>query len=156
MFCSKCGAEISNEIQFCSKCGNAVNSTSMDTANTTDRKRHGFTSFWLIFSLITNAIVGATYLFFPGTIIQTLNTSGNLIMILGIISIIGIIGNVLLLCWKKIGFWIAVGISIVSLVVNFVIGLNIGQILFGLVGIVVLWGVLHIRKNGKTAWEQLI
>jgi predicted nucleic acid-binding Zn ribbon protein len=156
MFCSKCGVEITDGIQFCSKCGNVVNSTSMDTENIINRKRHGFTSFWLIFSLISYVIVGSIYLFSPELIAQSYNASNGLIMLFGIVSIAGIIGNIFLLCWKKIGFWVFIGVAVVSLILNFVIGMNIGQILFGLVGIPIMWGILHIRKNGKTTWEQLV
>jgi hypothetical protein len=155
MFCSKCGTEITDEVQFCPKCGSSVNSTVVNTVNTIDRKRHGFTSFWLIFSLISFVISGSIYLFTPQLMTQYYNVSSGLLMLYGIISMAGIIGNILLLCWKKIGFWIFIGISVVSLLLNMVIGLNIVQSLFGLIGIAIMWGVLHIRKNGKTTWEQL-
>jgi uncharacterized membrane protein YvbJ len=73
-FCSKCGAEIAEGINFCSKCGNAVNpaavnstavnspsmgaaDTTEDVVITTDRKRHGFITFWLIASLISELIL---------------------------------------------------------------------------------------------------
>jgi hypothetical protein len=156
MFCVKCGSEIDEEVQFCPKCGNAIKSTSEDSVNFIEHKRHGFTSFWLIFSLISFVIGGSIYLFSPALITQYYKVSSNLIMLYGIVSILGVVGNILLLCWKKIGFWVFIGISIVSLLLNILIGMNIGQILFGLIGIAVMWGVLHIRKNGKTTWEQLV
>jgi hypothetical protein len=155
MFCEKCGVEMADDVQFCPKCGNSIKSTMENTVNTIDRKRHGFTSFWLIFSLIAYFIVGTIYLFSPALIIQYYNVSSGLIMIYGIVSIAGIVGNILLLCWKKIGFWVFIGVSIVSLLLNMAIGMNIGQILWGLIGIAIMRGVLHIRKNGKTTWEQL-
>ena len=155
MFCSKCGTEITDGNQFCSKCGNSINFTSTDTGNITERKRHGFTSFWLIFSIIGNVIAGANYFFSTELIAQSFNASSGIIMLFGIVSITGIIGNILLLSWKKIGFWVFIGIAVVSLVLNFIIGINFGLILFSLVSIPIMWGILHIRKNGKTTWEQI-
>jgi hypothetical protein len=156
MFCVKCGSEIADDIQTCPKCGYVANLTINNSLNLPERKRHGFTTFWLIFSIISFVLSGSIYLFFPKIIAQTYNTTSNLIMIFGIFSIIGVVGNIFLLCWKKIGFWIIVGVSIVSFVLNLVIGLNIGQSLFGLIGVAIMWGVLHIQKNGKNTWEQLV
>jgi membrane associated rhomboid family serine protease len=153
MLCEKCGTEIGDDVQFCPKCG--FNIRPVTTVNVNERKRHGFTTFWLILSLISFIISGGSYLFSTETIAQNLNTSNELIMLFGFVSMVGIIGDILLLCWKKIGFWIFIGISVVSLILNMKIGLTIVQSLFGLIGLAIMWGVLHIRKNGKTAWEQL-
>jgi hypothetical protein len=35
------------------------------------------------------------------------------------------------------------------------IGVGIVQSMFGLVGIVILYGILQIKKDSKTAWENL-
>jgi hypothetical protein len=155
MFCSKCGSENLDGSQFCAKCGTAITSGSVAVGNLSERKRHGFTSFWLIFLIVGYLIGGSIYLFAPQVITQYWNASNGLIMLYGIATIAGIIGIVLLLCWKKIGFWIIIGLSIVSIFLNVAIGMNIGQNLWGVVGVVVLFGVLHIRKNGKTTWSQL-
>ena len=155
MFCVKCGSEIANDVQFCPRCGNAINSTVADSVNSTERKRHGFTSFWLIFSLICSVIVGGIYVFSPSIITQYYNVSSGLVMLYGFSAMAVVVGDILLLCWKKTGFWLFIGSSVVSLLLNMAIGMNFLQSLWGLIGIVIMWGILHIRKNGKTAWEQL-
>ncbi|MDR1867357.1 MAG: zinc ribbon domain-containing protein [Treponema sp.] len=153
MFCEKCGMEIGNDAQFCPKCG--VSIVSVTTVNTNEKKRHGFTSFYLIFTLICNAIVGTSYMFTPQMITQYYDISNELMMLYGLVSMGAVIGSILLLCWKKIGIWVFIGLSIVSLILNMAIGLNFIQSLWSLIGIAVMWGVLRIRKNGKTTWEQL-
>jgi hypothetical protein len=55
---------------------------------------------------------------------------------------------------KKWGFWGFIASSIVALFVNLSIGMGIGQSLLGLVGIALLYGVLHIGKENK-GWPQL-
>jgi predicted amidophosphoribosyltransferase len=154
-FCSKCGAEITDGIRFCPKCGNAVNSTIRGTVNTTDRERHGFTSFWLILSLIFNLFAAATSLFYPEWLAEYSEISSGLMMLSGFLLIIGSIECILLLCWKKIGFWILIGNSVISMIINLVDGENIGMVLFGLVSILIWWAILQIRKNGRSTWEQL-
>jgi len=34
--------------------------------------------------------------------------------------------------------------------------MRLSTVAFTIVSIAIMWGVLRIRKNGKTAWEQLI
>ena len=56
--------------------------------------------------------------------------------------------------WKKWGFWGACGSSIVAIVVNLSIGLNPAAVVLGLLGVLLLYGVLHIGKENK-GWPQL-
>jgi predicted nucleic acid-binding Zn ribbon protein len=153
MFCEKCGAEIGDDAQFCPRCG--FNVRPIIAENVNKRRRHGFTTFWLTFSLISFTITGMVYLYFSEAIAQYVDVSSELLIFLSLVSMAGIVGNVLLLCWKKIGFWIFIGISIVSFIINMRMGLNIAQSLSGIIGIAIMWGVLHIHKDDKTAWEQL-
>jgi hypothetical protein len=159
MFCVKCGIELLGNIQFCPKCGNAVNSIIINNENSTERKRHGFTSFWLIFGVIAYAINGGMFLFIPNIMTKSWNVSSSgPIMFYIFLNLAELICNVLLLHWKKIGFWILIGTSVASFLFNIlIIGKYIIVLsLFGLIiGIAVMWGVLHLRKNGRTAWEQL-
>jgi hypothetical protein len=60
------------------------------------------------------------------------------------------------LSWKKSGFWVIICSSVFSLIANVVSGESIGIALIGLVGIPILWGILQLRKDGKSTWEQLV
>jgi predicted nucleic acid-binding Zn ribbon protein len=154
MVCVRCGTQVASGSKFCPKCGDVIQSI---------RQRHGFTSVWLIFSLIGFAFSGIQYLLLlhiPGDFFQmireAINISDEFIILLGIISLAGIAADVLLLKWKKIGFWILCGVSVVSFVVNMIaLKENILLNFLGLLGIAVMWGVLHISKDGKNTWEQL-
>ncbi|MDR2710768.1 MAG: hypothetical protein LBB65_05510 [Burkholderiales bacterium] len=121
------------------------------------KQRHGCVTAWLVFVIIVNALVGLVYLFASGFIVKNLpgNVSGTMIVVLGLFCIINVILAVMLLRWKKIAFWGFVGTSVVALAINLSIGLGIGQSLFGLVGIAILYGVLQIQKDGVTAWKNL-
>jgi len=132
-------------------------------ANLTERKRHGFTTFWIIFSSIVSVIIALfSMAVYPSPIINFIMLNAELTIVITIVSCI------LLLCWKKIGFWLFIGSFIVSILLS-VIMITMSNvysiisawytffqiIVMAIINIAVMWGVLHIRKNGKTAWEQL-
>jgi hypothetical protein len=165
MFCVKCGSEIlDNGVRFCSKCGNAIETGTEDDVKTDVRKRHGFTSFWLVFSLIWCAYQGVGWIVTSGA-----NRTGGTGILYGLSTIAIAFGIILLLRWKKIGFWLFVGSSIVSLLLVIPmmgnttvttgetdsIVLNIMLLSWRIISIAIMWGVLHIHKNGKNTWEQL-
>jgi len=56
--------------------------------------------------------------------------------------------------WKKWGFWGFALSSLIVFAVNLAVGLNITSAILGLVGVAVLFGVLHIDKENK-GWTQL-
>jgi hypothetical protein len=66
-----------------------------------------------------------------------------------------VVFSILLFKWMKIGFWGFLITSIGALIINLSIGLGIGQSLFGLVGIAILYGVLQIKKDNVPAWDNL-
>jgi len=145
------------------------------TENSDTRKRHGFTSFCLIFGLVVFAIIGVASFFASGAtkIGYDKQSEAQLMATVavfnGIVCIGYTIGFVLLLCWKKIGFWIIAGLSIISILIIVILAVMIpnagstGSIMssglsgiaFRLIIVAIIWGVLHIRKNGKNTWEQL-
>jgi hypothetical protein len=59
-----------------------------------------------------------------------------------------------LLRWKKWGFWGLVGSAVVTLGVNLTIGLGLSSAIVGLLGVLLLYGVLHLGKDNK-GWPQL-
>jgi uncharacterized membrane protein SpoIIM required for sporulation len=156
MFCSKCGAEIGDDVRFCPKCGTAISSVTGNVARGTDRNRHGFVTFWLVLGVIFGPIAGLMCFATPYSIAQYYpKASYSSIMSMGIISLADTVACILMLCWKKIGFWLWLGLSVVSIIISIGVGISIGYILSSFVGIAIMWGILHIRKNGKTTWEQL-
>lgn len=120
------------------------------------KQRHGCITAWLAFMIVINSLVAIMYLFAKGLIASNLATySTTMIMLLGVVSVANVVFAVMLWQWKKIGFWGFVVSSIVALILNLIIGLGIGQSLFGLVGIAVLYGVLQIKKDNVSAWDYL-
>ena len=122
-----------------------------------NKQRHGCVTAWLIFMIIANSFTAFLYFFTGDTVSQNFpgGISNTMMILLGVMGTGNIIFSILLFNWKKIGFWGFLFTSIVALIINLNIGLGIGQSLLGLVGIVVLYGVLQIKKDTVTAWNNL-
>lgn len=124
--------------------------------NSNAKERHGCVTAWLIFMIVVNSIVALLYLLGSGMIAENLpGVSGATILISGLLSIANVVFAVLLLQWKKIGFFGFAGISVVALALNVSSGMSVGQSLLGLVGVAILYGILQIKQNDKSAWENL-
>ena len=109
----------------------------------TSKQRHVFVSAWLIFLIIGSSL----------SVIISLLLIGHIVI--GLLSAANVVFLVMLYQWKKIGFWGFVGTSIVTFIILLSTGSGIGQFLFGLVSIAILYGVLQIKRNNVTAWENL-
>jgi hypothetical protein len=132
----------------------------MEELNTTTdelKQRHGCVTAWLILIIVINTITALIYLFAGDTIASKLpgEVSPFMLSLLGILGVANVVSAILLFKWKKYGFWGFVTTSVGTLIINLMIGIGIGQSLFGLIGIGVLYGVLQIKKGDISAWENL-
>ena len=119
------------------------------------KQRHGCLTASLVLMIILNAATALMYLFGDSVIKQALpNMPSWALVVMGLFAVFNLVCAIALFKWKKWGFWGFIASSIVALFVNLSIGLGIGQSLLGLVGIAVLYGVLHIGKESK-GWPQL-
>lgn len=121
------------------------------------KQRHGCVTAWLVLMLVVNSLTALLYLFFSDMVTSALpaEVSPSLILALGLVGIANVVFAVLLLRWKKIGFWGFLITSVATLLINMNMGVSIVQSMFGLVGIAILYGILQIKGNGKSAWENL-
>lgn len=121
------------------------------------KQRHGCVTAWLILMIIANSLSGAAYLFMGDTISQ--NISGGIttpiLLLLAGMCILNVVLAVMLFQWKKWAFWAFIGTSLVGFIINMSMGLGLGSALFGFVGVAVLFGILQMRQNGVSAWENL-
>lgn len=56
---------------------------------------------------------------------------------------------------RKWTFWAYVGTGLITFLINISIGLGVGPSIIGFMGVVILYAVLQIKQNGKTAWKNL-
>jgi hypothetical protein len=126
-------------------------------SNVAGKERHGCVSTWLVFIIIVNAIVAAIYFLYRDETLSNLliDIPPKLITLLGILAVANVLSAILLLLWKKIGFWAFLVTTILGVAINLKIGLSPFQSLFGLISVVVLFGILQVKENGVSAWKNL-
>jgi hypothetical protein len=154
--CAVCGKERTMEHEWngdtCKKCGATRSSEPLLTiADGTKMPgsddRHGCLTTWLILLVVVNMIM-AIYVISSHEveiIAKVLSAVNAFVVILSV---------VLLWDWKKVGFWIFTGLTIVS----FIVGLATGEFLEafrGIIPLAILWGVLQQKKGDKSAWENM-
>lgn len=116
------------------------------------KSRHGCVTTYLVLMIIVNSITALTYFSRNNSIP---NISNGLVIVLGIIGTLNVIFAVLLLQYKKIGFYGFVVSSIITFVLNTMIGIDVGKALLGLVGIAIFYAILQIKQDNNSAWQHL-
>ena len=119
------------------------------------KHRHGCLTAYLVFMIIANSATALLYLFGSEAIRRNApNMPGWAFPVLIVAGIFNLICAVALWRWKKWGFWGFVVSALVAFAVNLSIGVEPGFALLGLVGLGILYGVLHIGSEDK-GWPQL-
>lgn len=155
---SACKAELEDYQERCPQCGWSQKKIEFTKSQQKEtdvvvKERHGFITFWLWLLVVSN-ILGAVVAFFPKVMWGT-NYPNEYVMLsvfTGILYLINVIGVCLLLAWKKLGFTIIV---ISSTIAALTLLTRMGSVPVGLIGIVVLWFVLKIKKHGVSYWDAM-
>jgi len=123
----------------------------------TNKQRHGCVTAWLVLMIIANAFLSIVYLFFGNALSDGLGSSfpQSIMLLFAVLAIINLVFAIMLFKWKKWAFWGFVGSSLIALILNLSMGLDVGSSLTGLIGIAILYGILQIKQNGVSAWENL-
>jgi hypothetical protein len=131
--------------------------TTMENETTVEhvKQRHGCLTAWLVLMVIANTVTALSYLLGSQMMRgQFPEAPGWAFPLMGLLGILNVVFAVALLAWKKWGFWGFCASAGVAFVANVSIGFGVGPSLMGLVGIAILYGVLHIGGE-KKGWTQL-
>lgn len=121
----------------------------------TQKHRHGCLTAYLVFMIVANSASALIYLLGSETIRRNVpNMPEWAFPVLIVMGIFNLVCAVALFRWKKWGFWGFVASAVVTFFLNLRIGLGLGSALFGLLGVAILYGVLHIGNENK-GWSQL-
>ena len=169
MKCPKCGNEIANDSLFCEYCGEKIQ----------EKKRHGFVTFWLWLMLLGNVASGvfnitqnnyAIWIYASEAKVQEFFYFNHSIgdyyyyamIAIGCFALINAIGTIMLLKWKKNGFWLFVTIAVVNLCVmcSFAaLGGMTDTVVQSMIGAVagptILYLILQLKKEGVNCWSLL-
>ena len=119
------------------------------------KRRHGCLTVYLVFMIIANSATALMYLVGAEDIRREMPEISQWsfpVLIVG--AILNLVFAIALLRWKEWGFWGFVATSVVIFLVNLSLGFSFGRALVGLLGVAILYGVLHIGKERK-GWSQL-
>jgi hypothetical protein len=123
---------------------------------TESKQRHGCLTTWLIFTIVVSLAIAVPYFFGSSMLTEQYpKAPGWGFPALGVVGIVNLVGAIALFKWKKWGFWLFCVSAIATAVLNYVVGLGpVSAVLSGIVGVAILFGVLHIGKTNK-GWPQL-
>lgn len=121
------------------------------------KERHGCVTAWLYLLIVANSVTSLTYLFMGDFIIQNLESDmgKSTILLLAVLGIFNVSFAVMLLRWRKVGFWGFTLTSFVAFGINVSMGIGIGQSILGLLSIGILYGILQFKKYDTPAWTYL-
>lgn len=153
--CQNCGAEMNGYSMKCTKCGTEV-----------QLKRNWFISFWLWLMTIGNILCLIL------SIVSLFNDRNTpiLVQLTSVLSLFAcLVGSVMLLQWKRTGFYTIVSANLVSMFIvmsavsttipSIQIGeaavLTLGGIFGVMIGAFALFGILNIRRNGISYWDAM-
>lgn len=155
--CSNCGLNQPNEdrqIQHSNK-GNKHDAPKNTIANNVKPKhsRHIFITIWLWIIIVFGTLLFLIELFptqawganYPDDMITLSRLSA-------VMTFFIITGAVLLLFRLKRGFYLITCCAIIGALTNILLG----SFPFTLIGLLILWLVLHLKKNGIRYWDTLI
>lgn len=78
------------------------------------------------------------------------------VVLMVLLGTCNVVASLLLMRWRKLGFYLFVASSVAALVVNvLLLDVHPVQSVTSLAGIAIWWAVLQIRHNGRSAWSQM-
>lgn len=155
-----CKAELEDYVERCPDCGRLQKQLDFEKLvdeqkppQETIVERNGFITFWLWVVIVGNILM-AIISFFPITMWGRNYPDDYVIpsIVSGFFGIINVIGAVMLLSWRKIGFTIIVLSALVGGVFSFI---TVKSLPVGLVGVVILWFILNLKKGGVPYWDAM-
>lgn len=117
------------------------------------KERHGCVSAWLWMVIVVNLCFCVYYFM---TMLDSESSQSLGYGFLSSLSVFLILGAILLMRWSRCGFYLMVGTSLLILIVNhFLLEIEVGYSIPGILGILFWWVILQIRKNGVSAWKLM-
>ncbi|RHP61522.1 hypothetical protein [Bacteroides sp. OF04-15BH] len=118
------------------------------------KERHGCVTFWLWIVLIVNIVMFFYYIvamFTVGGVIGIVGHGLSTIMCLGCI-----LGAILLMRWNKLGFFLFLICQTSQVLLDVFLFDSEPYLIVSLVLAMCIWrGILQIRRNGVSAWENM-
>ena len=123
-------------------------SQEIDTNTSELKQRHGCLTTWLILLVIVNVGVAIVLM-----LLDNIDTTSKATYAMN--AIIIVISVILLWNWKRIGFWIFVGVAVLGLIGSLLTG-DYKTAFQCIIPVAILWSVLQRKKdNHPSGWENM-
>jgi hypothetical protein len=122
------------------------------------KERHGCVTTWLVLLIIANSLVALVYFFMRNVLLPYLpeTVTSSAILLLGGLAVLNVVCAVLLFSWKKVGFYGLILTNIAGIIINYQSGIGgVSSIVMALASLGILFGILQIKKDDKSAWDGL-
>ena len=119
------------------------------------KQRHGCVTFWLWLVLLVNlgsVLMQVVNLFDPEETVYPVWT----VVLLVLLASCNVVASLLLMRWRKLGFYLFVASALAELVVGLLLlDYHPVESVTSLASIDIWWAVLQIRYDGRSAWSQM-
>ena len=113
-----------------------------------EKKRNTLLNVWLIIMLIANVFSAISYLFFNSLLSSAYPYAPSWIFhIYGLLSLINIILVSFLFKWKRWAFYVFCIVTLLALIMNIYIGIEIIASMLGIVGPIILYLIMKPKWN---------
>jgi len=134
----------------------SITNSGRNNSTSVEKQRHGCVTAWLVLVVVVNSFAAIIYFFASELIAWVMpNVSKTMNVLSGILCVAYVIFAVMLFQWKKIGFLGLIVSCIVASIINIYIGFGVVESVLGLGSIAILYGILQIKKDNVTTWENL-
>ncbi len=147
--CQNCGAEMNGYSTKCTNCGTEI-----------QLKRNWFVTFWLWLGIIGSTlgiIINVDILINLRKMSEGMPEFTLTQLAIVVCSCLCLMGYIMLLLWKRAGFYTIVGANLTSLGLTIMmIGtFPIASFVGFIIGTLLLFGILNIRRNGISYWDAM-
>lgn len=122
-----------------------------------NKERHGCLTAWLIYLIIAYSIVSLGLFFNSESMAKRLPyiASENMILFVASIGILNVMFAFMLLKWVKLGFWGILSTSTILSIIQISGSDNILSPVFTIICVLILYGLLKLKRNNVSGWDNL-
>lgn len=121
-------------------------------------KRHSFVTFGLWLCAIINGlcVIGYFALLFSSKGLWTRTPEPTWLRLMWLTGFaVCLCAYIMLIKWNKKGFYLCFGMCVVNMIINFIVnGISL-SVLSPISGILILYGILQIKRDGVEYWEAM-
>lgn len=156
--CPHCGGLTPTVLSRCRHCGEPITKDQCNEPQTILKDRNEFVSYWLFMGIFVN-LVCSVFFFFHIFSPLGLFTAQPEPLFLKIyffaVSLLVLGGYLMMWYWLKAGFSLLVGLGALGFIGYIIAGFPQYGVLFSVLPLVILYGVLQLKKGGRSCWSML-